>query len=227
LTAPAVQLRVRPRAIIFDWDNTLVNSWPVIGDALNTTLTTFGQPPWSPEQVQTRVRKSLRESFPELFGDQWEDAADVFYARYQAIHTELVQPIPGIDEMLRTLTDMEIYLAVVSNKRGDYLRDEADHLLWSKYFGQIIGANDAAQDKPAIDPVHMALVDGPKFNTPWTCSDIWFTGDTDIDMECAANANCLPVLLRQDDQKADEFSNFPPVWHFRSGQALCKLLQTL
>jgi len=217
----------RPRAIIFDWDNTLVDSWPVIGDALNTALTTFGHDPWSPDEVRTRVRKSLRETFPVLFGEKWEDAADVFYARYGEIHAELVQPIPGIGEMLSELTEMGIYLAVVSNKRGDYLRTEADHLSWSRYFGQIIGANDAERDKPAIDPVHMALVDGPEFINNWELNDIWFVGDTDIDMECAVNANCMPILLRQHDPEQDEFADFPPVWQFQNGQALCKRLRTL
>ena len=217
----------RPQAIIFDWDNTLVDSWPVIGDALNTTLTTFGHDPWSPDEVRTRVRKSTREAFPILFGDKWEDAVEVFYARYGAIHADLVHPIPGIAEMLSELTEMEIYLAVVSNKRGDFLRKEVDHLGWNQYFGQIVGAKDAERDKPAIDPVHMALVDGPEFSNNWALSDIWFVGDADIDMECAVNANCTPILLRQHDPEQDEFADFPPVWQFQSGQALCKRLRTL
>jgi len=216
-----------PQAILFDWDNTLVDSWPVIGDALNTTLTAFGHEPWSPDEVRTRVRKSMRESFPVLFGDKWQDAAEVFYARYGAIHTELVQPIAGMEKMLSTLTKMGIYLAVVSNKTGDYLRSEADHLGWNGYFGQIVGAYDAERDKPAIDPIHMALVDGPPFDGSWTPQDVWFVGDTDIDMECAANANCTPILLRQHDPEEGEFTRFPPVWQFQSGQALCKRLRTL
>ncbi len=217
----------RPQAIIFDWDNTLVDSWPVIGDALNTTLTTFGHEPWSPVEVRTRVRKSLRESFPVLFGDKWQEAAEVFYARYGAIHTELVQPIAGIGEMLSELIDMGIYLSVVSNKTGAYLRSEADHLGWSSCFGQIVGAYDAERDKPATDPVHMALVDGPDFKGPWNMSDVWFVGDTDIDMECAANANCTPILLRQHAPEEGEFEKFPPIWQFQSGQALCKRLRSL
>jgi phosphoglycolate phosphatase len=217
----------RPRAILFDWDNTLVDSWPVIGDALNTTLNAFGHKPWTAEEVRTRVRKSLRESFPALFGDRWKEAADVFYARYGAIHADLVQPIPGISEMLSELDEMGIYLAVVSNKTASYLRAEADHLGWARYFGQIVGATDAPQDKPAPDPVHMALVGGPTFDDNWNISDIWFVGDTDIDMECAANANCTPILLRKHPPEENEFANFPPVWKFQNGQALCKRLRTL
>jgi len=217
----------RPRAIIFDWDNTLVDSWPVIRDALNTTLTTFGHAPWSMAEVRVRVRKSVRDTFPTLFGDGWKDAADVFYTRYGAIHSEMIKPIPGISEMLQEISELGIYQAIVSNKRGDYLRQEADHLDWSRYFGQIVGANDAKKDKPAPDPVRLALKDRNDLQDTVSPSDIWFVGDADIDMECANNASCTPILLRADPAKDDEFAVHSPIWHFEDGQALCKRLRNL
>ena len=36
---------ILPRAILFDWDNTLVDSWPTILDALNTTFEAFHMAP--------------------------------------------------------------------------------------------------------------------------------------------------------------------------------------
>jgi phosphoglycolate phosphatase len=39
--SPALAL---PKAVIFDWDNTLVDSWPVIHHALNETLEAYGKP---------------------------------------------------------------------------------------------------------------------------------------------------------------------------------------
>ena len=68
-----------PRAVLFDWDGTLVNSWPVIHESMNRTLETMGYPQWTFEETLQRVRKSLREAFPELFGDRWEAARDVFH----------------------------------------------------------------------------------------------------------------------------------------------------
>ncbi|HIM41740.1 MAG TPA: hypothetical protein EYM35_02600, partial [Rhodospirillales bacterium] len=84
-----------PRAILFDWDNTLVDSWPTIHDALNVTLTAFGKEPWILDETRSRVRKSMRDSFPKLFGDKWRDAGDVFYERYAAIHVDKLRPIDG------------------------------------------------------------------------------------------------------------------------------------
>ena len=98
---------------------------------------------------------------------------------------------------------------MVSNKRGDLLRREATRLGWEGYFERLVGANDAARDKPAVDAVEMALGDSGLAPGP----EVWFVGDTDIDMVCAANAGCLPVLLRAEPPGAGEFTGSEPGVH--------------
>ena len=68
----------RPKALIFDWDNTLVDTWPVIHAALFETFTAMGQTPWTLAETRLRVRLSMRESFPILFGDRWTAAREIF-----------------------------------------------------------------------------------------------------------------------------------------------------
>ena len=46
-----------PRAILFDWDNTLVDTWPVIHDSMNVTLTHMGWEPWTMDETRARVRR--------------------------------------------------------------------------------------------------------------------------------------------------------------------------
>ena len=137
------------RAIIFDWDNTLIDSWHAILDAQNHTLIAFGLEPWTLEETRQRVRGSMRESFPALFGARWREAGEVFYRRFTERHMQTLQPLPGAAALLEELHGSGLYLAVVSNKKGDYLRKEAAHLGWDRYFGRIVGAFDAARDKPA------------------------------------------------------------------------------
>ena len=130
--SPSSNLDTKPKAILFDWDNTLVDSWPVIHDALNITLTTYGLEPWTLTETKQRVRKSMRDSFPALFGDEWEAAGEVFYERYAAIHIDKIKPIIGVAKMLIDLHAEGVYLSVVSNKKGNYLRQEAAHLGWDQ-----------------------------------------------------------------------------------------------
>ena len=213
----------RPRAVLFDWDNTLVDSWATIADALNTTLETFGHAPWTMPEVKTRVRKSMRESFPALFGARADEAAMVFYRRFEAIHVAMLTPVPGAAEALAELSAAGFYLAVISNKKGEFLRREAAHLGWSGYFGRLVGALDAAEDKPAPAPVVMAL----EGSGVAPGADVWIAGDTDIDMECARNATCVPILVRDHPPEAGEFPSHPPARHFADCRALSNALKSL
>ena len=45
----------RPRALLFDWDNTLVDNWDVITDAMNAVYDAFGMPRWTIEEAITVV----------------------------------------------------------------------------------------------------------------------------------------------------------------------------
>ena len=217
------RLLEKPRAILFDWDNTLVDTWDIIEDALNTTMRAFGLPRWSGAEVRTRVRKSLRDSFPGLFGDNWEKAGEVFYERYQAIHAEKLTAVSGAREMLGDLASLGIYLGVVSNKRNDFLRTEIDHLGWAHLFGGVVGATDAVRDKPAPEPVHLALQSSGLVPGAY----VWLAGDADIDMECAVNSGCTPVLVRGHEPAPGEFGPHAPAWHFTDCQALSKFIRNL
>ena len=213
----------RPSAVIFDWDNTLVDTWPVIHDSMNTTLEQMGCALWTIDETKERVRRSLREAFPDLFGDRWETAQDVFYERFRKIHLERLEELKGAESLLKSLYAKKIYLGVVSNKSGENLRREANHLDWSRYFGQIIGAMDAEKDKPAIEPVVMALAGSKIVPGP----DVWFVGDTKIDMECAYNSGCFPILVRNSPPEPHEFKEFMPEMHFSGCDTLATLASTL
>ena len=196
----------RPRAILFDWDNTLVDNWGAICDALNATFAAFGRPSWTLAETKARVRQSLRDSFPAMFGDRWPEARDIFYRRFATKHIETLEALPGAHDLIAQLSAAGFYLGVVSNKNGTALRREADHLGWSRHFGRLVGATDAPRDKPAPDPVVMALE--PSGLQP--DSAVWFIGDTGIDMECAYAAGCVPVLVTSKEVDFAEFQAFPP-----------------
>lgn len=181
----------KPRAILFDWDNTLVNTWPVIHRALQETFIAMEHEPWTLKQTKARVRKSMRDSFPEIFGDKWERASDIYQTSYRTLHLAELEALPEAEAVLKHLKERgDIYLAIVSNKKGHNLRKELAHIGWDRFFSKIVGADDAARDKPHPDPVVMALA-GSGIEPG---SDVWFVGDSDVDLECAKNTGCVPVL---------------------------------
>ena len=204
----------RPRAILFDWDNTLIDSWAVIHQAMNQTLEHMGHAPWSRAETEKRVRASLRDGFPTLFGERWKEAERVFYDAFAALHLTHLAPLPGSAELLGELAGAGYYLGVVSNKRGNYLRLEAEQLGWDRHFRQLSGAGDAARDKPCREHVDHALGVGTANAGPNAGPDVWFVGDADIDMLCARNAGCRAILVRSQPPAGDEFAAAKPDLHF-------------
>ena len=80
-------------------------------------LEAFDMVPWTAmDEIKTRVRKSMRDSFPELFGDDWEKAGEIFLKRFQVIHKDRLTVIEGVVELLETLRDLDIPLGI--NKAG-------------------------------------------------------------------------------------------------------------
>ena len=194
-----------PRAILFDWDNTLVDTWETLRVAINAALVAFGQAPWSAAQTRQRVRRSLRDSFPDLFGDDWQEAREIFYRTFEAQHLATLEPLPGAGALVAELA-LRIPLGVVSNKQGTLLRREADRLGWTAHFQTLVGATDAARDKPDRAPVDLAMKGIPIPNL----AHVWLVGDTALDMQTAHAAGCVPVLFGKGHGDMADLAAFPP-----------------
>ena len=209
-----------PHAIIFDWDNTLIDAWPCILDCYNRTFRHFQMPEWSLEEGKRNIARSLRDSFPSMFGDRWQEAREVYYQSFADVHLDRLVPFPDAEPMLKDLSDRGVYLGVVSNKLGKFLRLEADRPGWTPLFGALLGATDAVRDKPDPAPVVMALQPGGLQPGP----KVWFVGDSAIDLQCAHQAGCTAVLLRPEPPTDAEFSAFPPTHYAPNVAALLSLL---
>ena len=181
--------RTRPSLLLYDWDNTLVDGWVGIAGALNATFAAFDKPLWTVQETKNRVRVALKESFPPMFGDRWEEARDIFYAAFKEKHLSFVQPMDGVKEVLEAGAAWP--QGVVSNKAGGYLRTEVAHLGWDRHFGTVIGAGDAVADKPSPEPIFLALDRlGRKPDR-----SVWYLGDTALDMVAARAAGVTAVLV--------------------------------
>jgi phosphoglycolate phosphatase len=181
-----------PRAVIFDWDNTLVDSWPAIAEAINRTRAALGREVWTPDEIRRRCTRAARESFPEWFGEEWEKAYEIYYQGFDEIRRQReIVALPGAHDLLQWLQRQAIPAFVVSNKRGDYLRLEAERLNWRGFFVSVVGAQDSPRDKPAREHVDHAL----RPSGIAADASVWFVGDSETDMLCARNAGCTPVFI--------------------------------
>ena len=189
MTAHAPPPGERPTALLYDWDNTLVDGWAAVTAALNAVFAAFAMPAWTAEDTRSRARLSLRESFPTMFGADWERARDLFYATFRDQHLDHLRPMQGAAEAL--VAGAAWPQGVVSNKVGNFLRAEVAHLGWAPNFRAVVGAGDAAADKPDPAPIHLALQTlGLRAE-----ASIWYLGDTALDMQAARAAGVTAVLI--------------------------------
>ena len=203
---------VMPKAIIFDWDSTLVDNWQSIANALNATLIQMGKAPWTVTQVRQNSKNSAREAFPRLFGDQWEDALDFYYKAFRELHLTGIQPLAGAENLLQFLKEEGIYSGIISNKNGTFLRKEIKKLGWDKYFDNVLGATDLDVDKPSKEIIDTLL----KQTQITPSKSVWFIGDAIVDLECAYMANCTPILVETGLITKEEVNQWPPYKTFPS-----------
>ncbi len=178
-----------PAVILWDWDNTLVDGWAGVVAALNVVFAAHAMASWTAEDARARVRLSMAESFAALFGADWREAAALFRSTFAAIHLDHLQPMPGIQDALAAASSWP--QGVVSNKDGPFLRREVAHLGWGALFTSVVGAGDATADKPRPEPIWLAL-EAFGMNP---ARQVWYVGDTALDMHAAHAAGCTAVLL--------------------------------
>jgi len=182
----------KPKVVLFDWDGTLVDTKPLIVEALNKTFEKMGRDERiTQEEFNENPGHSLKDMFPRIFPDQVREALTHFYGHIETHHLDLLAPLPGAHDLLKLLKEHNIKMGIISNKRGDILRKEIKHLNFGEYFYNIIGSGDLEFDKPSSLVVEKSLlntgIDKGK--------NVWFIGDSIVDMTCANQTGCLSILI--------------------------------
>jgi len=178
-----------PKAIIFDWDGVLVQTTDFIKEAFFFTHQKILPHLEKPKDLPAL---SLRNYFPQLFKEESKRAEKIFYHYVEKNHLRALKEMEGAGVLLDFLAQKGIPLFIISNKKGELLRKEVDYLFWTGYFKRIIGAGDCAEDKPSVLPVSVALG-----TLGFQASkDIWFIGDSDVDVECAVKSGCTSLFMQ-------------------------------
>ena len=181
----------KPNAVIFDWDNTLVDTFPFIIMAHNFARTSFGLEEIEIHEAQHFMHHSTKETYPLWFFEKADEALKILYDFYAKNHLQHLSLIDTSEDILKLLSQKNIPVGLISNKRGDMLRKEIEHLGWNKYFKSIIGSCDAEKDKPDAAPANMALKEMAISN-----DNIWYVGDSESDFILSKSMRFLPFYVQ-------------------------------
>lgn len=189
-----------PKAILFDWDNTIVDSMHCIHTALANTFSYMGR-----DFVEYDKDYSLcrRDMFPKYFGKDCKLAEQIFRKELCKFSTDAISLFNGVEDVLKYIANSsEIFLGIVSNKLSNILHSELEHFGLKHYFKNVVGSGDAIRDKPYSDPVELVLENSGILLS----SDVWLVGDSITDIECAINSNITPILYKSnyDDRIIDK-----------------------
>src|SRR6185436_5384909 len=179
------------RAIVFDLDGTLVDSYDAIGDSLNTVRARFGLEPWSAAEVRSAVGHGLPSLIRDNVGDaNTAEGVRLFRARYRRIYREKTRWMPDVEPALRTLAARGIPIAITSNKPAYFSREIVAFLGAREMFTAVLGPEMVPRPKPDPEMVHLAV---ETLETP--AADVLYVGDMTIDIETCRRAGLAVAVL--------------------------------
>lgn len=137
------------KVILWDWDNTLVDTFEAIWCAQNAMRVHFGLGEWTQEEAKRSMNLSGRNLIKNLVGEDKAKEARAFYlARYAENASHLKLKV-GATDLLDFAKKAGFVNVLASNKAKDLLLNEVKTLGVLDKFDKIIGAEEAPQDKPS------------------------------------------------------------------------------
>lgn len=199
-------MNLKIKAVIFDVDGTLLDTYRDLANAVNYALSENGLPTHSPEKYKyfcgNGTEKMIERALPE---DKRNDGLIAhlkkYYLDYYNKHTgEETFVYDGIKELIATLSDKGIKMGVVSNKIDCMVQQVVP-----EYFGDcfqfVTGQLDGVPAKP--DP---ALVFKAMEALSVEPSECIFVGDSGVDAMTGKRSGAFMVGV---------------LWGFRDEEELC------
>lgn len=177
---------MKPTAVLFDLDGTLVDSIELIVAA---AINAFACRP-GPAPTEAQIRNTIGRPLPTTFGPWLVDDDDLpflisRYREYQLEHHDrMTNAYDGIVDAVAHLHESGCVMGVVTSKVG-HLADRAlVHTGLAPYMRCVIGADATTKHKPEPEPVLLALE-----RLCISCDSAIYVGDSPYDMQSARAAN--------------------------------------
>lgn len=197
---------INPSAVFFDYDGTLIDSLPMLVNAHNHARMKLSLPPITQDHFLKYFGMPRDELYRDLYQDHAKDGQALFEDYYRNNHIKDLRVIDGAGEIFPHLGRYGIACGIVSNKKADFLRIEAEALGWAEHCGAVVGSGDALADKPAPDlfltAVKQACPDVP-------IESCLYVGDTITDCQMALAAGCPFIAVQPLPDLQDEGASLP------------------
>jgi phosphoglycolate phosphatase len=199
------------RAVLFDFDGTLGDSYPAITASVNHVRAHHGLPPLSLDEVKPHVgwgpANLLGQTVPA--GDVKENVA-LYMAHHPSVLHSGTHLMPGAAELLHTLQQRGFRLGVCSNKAVAFTRELLAWFGVGACFSAILGPEDVARPKPAPDMLLTALA---RLGVP--AGEALYVGDMVSDIKTGRGAGVTTWVVATGSDLPQTLADARPDRQFR------------
>ena len=179
------------KGFIFDLDGTLYDSLKDLANSLNVVLKRNDLPEHELKQYKTFVGNGMPKLVERALKDtpeHYEKILDEFLLEYDQRFDEYSRPYEGILPLLQDLSEAGHKLAICTNKQQHYTDKIVEKFYGEFDFVSVVGDRSDGKRKP--DP-HYPLAIAKAMDL--AVEDIYFIGDSDVDMYTAKHAGMIAV----------------------------------
>lgn len=181
------------KAVIFDMDGTLLNTYEDLANAVNYGLEKSGFPTHDAEKYKyfcgNGTDVMITRALPAEHRDEetLKKVRELYFEYYNAHSGECTRPYDGIPELLTQLRAKGIKLGVVSNKI-----DFMTRIVAKEYFGDVFDCVTGQREGVPIKP-DPAMVFEVMKTFGVTTDECIFVGDSDVDALTGKNSGAFMV----------------------------------
>lgn len=212
------------RGVIFDLDDTLVESHEAIKTSFYNTLEKLNIDLDDAEKaLKEMMRWPLSVELEKIFADVDVNLlVTTLWEEYNTIYLDMTTVKEGMVDILEVLKERGIKTTVATNKKGIYARTLIEHLGISGYFTKVIGVDDVENPKPSPDMVETALrlMGTEKSRTV-------FIGDSSVDIVTGENSGVDVYCLAQSVDASADLAKLKPKKLFYTTEELLRELRSI
>lgn len=213
---------LRYRAVLFDLDGTLVDSYTALAEAVNHARRTHGLHELSSARIKEFVGDGIERLLQRAFErtDVPRTVLDAFESRYDEVCCGESKILADVDATLQSLADLGVEMAVCTNKPTVFSKKILDFLGLSRYLRAIVGPDMAGARKPeakhllfTLDTVHCAP------------DEALFVGDMPIDVRAARNSGIDVAVVATGSSTREQLAASEPDHFLERFADLLKIVQ--
>ncbi|MDY6407561.1 MAG: HAD family hydrolase [Pseudomonadota bacterium] len=203
--------------IVWDWDNTLLDSRQAAELALNDMAKKHGLPKPTEADVVNVIGSRRGEYWLKNYPKATGKIIDEYLGFYVGHAKGCVRLFPEVPNALSFVQKKGIPQVIASNKNQEILDDEVRHFGIEGFFDKIVGGRGVSVAKPTVEFANIVL------GKPWP-KHILMIGDGESDMMFAKTMGAYALFMRAGGDKV----SFPyHKWVQNMGEVLTFLKENL